>query len=85
MFTSFAVYEAYIYQLPTRYPAIQSSTLVLVRGEVRFQTHSHHKHVPPDVKHNRIPAPGLSFSHPNLPFLIEEIERELLPERIDDA
>lgn len=36
-------------------------------------THPHHKHIPPDIKHNRIPAPGLSFSAPNLPFLIEEI------------
>ncbi|MGC9398114.1 MAG: toxin-antitoxin system TumE family protein [Anaerolineae bacterium] len=25
-------------------------------------THPHHKHVPPDVKHHRIPAPGLSFT-----------------------
>lgn len=25
-------------------------------------THPHHKHIPPDIKHNRIPAPGLSFS-----------------------
>ena len=41
-------------------------------------TYSHHKHVPPDIKHHRIPAPGISFEHPNLPFLIEEIERELL-------
>jgi hypothetical protein len=38
-------------------------------------THPHHKHVPPDIKHNRIPAPSLSFSEPNLPFLIQEIER----------
>ena len=37
-------------------------------------THPHHKHVPPDIKHNRIAAPGLSFSAPNLPLLIEEIE-----------
>jgi hypothetical protein len=37
-------------------------------------THPHHKHVPPDIKHNRIPAPGLSFTQPNLPFLIREIE-----------
>lgn len=37
-------------------------------------THPHHKHVPPDIKHNRIPAPGLSFDRPNLPFLIQEIE-----------
>ena len=38
----------------------------------------HHKHIPPDVKHHRIPAPGLSFAQPNLPYLIQEIERELL-------
>lgn len=36
-------------------------------------THPHHKHVPPDIKHNRIPAPNISFTRPNLPFLIEEI------------
>ncbi len=41
-------------------------------------SHPHHKHVSPDIKHNRIPAPGLSFTQPNLPFLIEEIEREVL-------
>ena len=41
-------------------------------------THPHHKHVPPDIKHNRIPAPGLSFDRPNLPFLIEEIQQEFL-------
>ena len=40
-------------------------------------THPHHKHVPPDIKHNRIPAPGLSFTQPNLPFLIAEIEQAL--------
>lgn len=37
-------------------------------------THPHHKHLPPDIKHNRIPAPEISFSRPNLPFLIHEIE-----------
>jgi len=41
-------------------------------------THPHHKHVPPDIKHNRIPAPNLSFIQPNLPFLIDEIERQVL-------
>lgn len=41
-------------------------------------THPHHKHVPPDIKHNRIPAPGLSLSKPNLPYLIEEIENDLI-------
>ncbi len=34
----------------------------------------HHKHILPDIKHNRIPAPGLSFSQPNLPLIIDEIE-----------
>lgn len=38
-------------------------------------THPHHKHVHPDIKHNRIPAPGISFTEPNLPFLIKEIEQ----------
>lgn len=36
-------------------------------------THPHHKHVPPDIKHHRIPAPGISFTEPNLPALIREI------------
>ena len=37
-------------------------------------THPHHKHVPPNIKRNRIPAPGLSFQKPNLPFILEEVE-----------
>ena len=36
-------------------------------------THPHHKHIPPNIKRNRIPAPGISFTKPNLPFLIEEV------------
>ena len=40
-------------------------------------TYPHHKHVLPDIKRNRVPAPGLSFEEPNLPLLIEEIERTL--------
>jgi hypothetical protein len=42
-------------------------------------TYPHHKHILPDLKHNRIPAPGISFGQPNLPTLIEEIEREIIP------
>jgi hypothetical protein len=38
-------------------------------------TFPHHKHVPPDIKRHRIPAPGISFDRPNLPALIEEIAR----------
>ncbi|MFQ5576588.1 MAG: DUF6516 family protein, partial [Anaerolineae bacterium] len=41
-------------------------------------THPHHKHVPPNIKRNRIPAPDLTFTAPNLPFLIEEVERTVL-------
>ncbi len=37
-------------------------------------TFPHHKHVPPDIKRNRIPAAGMGFTQPNLPFLIQEIE-----------
>jgi hypothetical protein len=37
-------------------------------------THPHHKHISPDIKHHRVPAPNLSFDSPNLSFLIREIE-----------
>lgn len=37
-------------------------------------THPHHKHLPPDIKHHRVPAPGMSFTAPNLPKLIAEVE-----------
>ena len=38
-------------------------------------THPHHKHVPPNIKRNRIPAPGLGFDHPNLAQIIQELEQ----------
>lgn len=38
-------------------------------------THPHHKHIPPNIKRNRIPAPQMSFTRPNLPVLIQEIEK----------
>jgi hypothetical protein len=41
-------------------------------------THPHHKHIPPDIKPHRIPAPGLSFERSNLEFVIREIEATLL-------
>jgi hypothetical protein len=40
-------------------------------------THPHHKHISPDLKHHRIPAPEISFARPNLPFLIKEVEHLL--------
>ena len=44
-------------------------------------TDPHHKHVPPDIKQHRIPAPDLTFTAPNLPFLIKEIEQTVLMRR----
>ena len=43
-------------------------------NEALQSTHPHHKHIPPDIKHNRIPAKHMSFTQPNLPALINEIE-----------
>jgi len=37
-------------------------------------THPHHKHIPPDIKHHRISAPEMSFIRPNLAALIWEID-----------
>ena len=37
-------------------------------------THPHHKHVPPDIKHHRIPAESMSFDRPNLPELVAEVQ-----------
>ncbi len=134
-FPSIEAYEQFIYELPSRFLSVKTSTLIVIRlgrtvGEVRgfvhFQgdvvlgiseeidfargqiqsysywitrrddrlywydsqphpndpslasTHPHHKHIPPDIKHNRIPAPGLSFIKPNLDILIHEIEASVL-------
>lgn len=35
-------------------------------------TFPHHRHDPPDIKHNRRPVPGISFHSPNLPTLIAD-------------
>jgi hypothetical protein len=40
-------------------------------------SHPHHKHIQPDMKHHRIPAPLMSFGSPNLPELIREISESL--------
>jgi hypothetical protein len=41
-------------------------------------TYPHHKHIPPNIKHHRIPAPNMHFDRPNLTNLIQEIEELLL-------
>lgn len=38
-------------------------------------TMPHHKHIQPDIKHHRVPAPLISFNQPNLPSIIREIEQ----------
>lgn len=35
-------------------------------------TFPHHRHDPPDIKQNRLPAPGISFEAPNIPLLIAD-------------
>ena len=42
---------------------------------VLASSHPHHKHMPPDIKRHRVPAPELSFDAPNLSSLIGELER----------
>jgi hypothetical protein len=40
-------------------------------------SHPHHKYIPPNIKHHRIPTKELSFQEPNLPFLIQELIRQI--------
>lgn len=42
-------------------------------------TFPHHYHEPPDIKQNRQPALGISFTEPNLPTLIDQIGRMISP------
>ncbi len=131
-FQSLRNYEEFVYTLQQSFPAIKSSSLVVIQrgkrvailqGDLTFgygyrlvikerlsyddtvviedygyelwystekiawydsqphpdnpilaSTQPHHKHIPPDIKHNRIPAPNMSFIRPNLPILIQEVE-----------
>ncbi len=47
-------------------------------------THPHHKHIPPNIKRNRIPAPQMSFTQPNFSVLIGEIE-DLIKKKVDES
>ena len=38
------------------------------------ETYPHHKHVPPNIKRNRIPAPNMRSGRPNLAELLKEID-----------
>jgi len=48
-------------------------------------TYPHHYHEPPDIKRNRRPAPGLSFTAPNLPDLIAEVAQLSSPAATPDT
>jgi hypothetical protein len=48
------------------------------RDTTLASTFPHHKHIPPNIKQNRIPAPEMSFTQPNLPVLIGEVEASVI-------
>ena len=41
-------------------------------------TFPHHKHVPPDLRNNRVPAPGIGFDAPNLDVVLADVRRDWL-------
>ncbi len=42
-------------------------------------TFPHHKHVPPNLRDNRVPAPGISFESPNLDVVLDDVRQNWLP------
>lgn len=41
-------------------------------------TFPHHRHLPPNLRDNRQPAPGIGFNHPNLDVVLTDVARDLL-------
>ena len=41
-------------------------------------TFPHHKHLPPNLRENRVPAAGVSFESPNLDIVLEDVRRNWL-------
>ena len=41
-------------------------------------TFPHHKHIQPNIKHNRVPSPSIHFDRPNLSLLVREIIENFL-------
>jgi hypothetical protein len=41
-------------------------------------TFPHHKHVPPNLRDHRVPAPGISFESPNLDVVLKDVCRDWL-------
>jgi hypothetical protein len=42
-------------------------------------TFPHHRHLPPNLRDNRLPASGIGFDHPNLDVVLADIARDFLP------
>jgi len=72
LFQSLAEYERFVYTLQQRYPSIRCSTLIVIRrgravarltGELEIGNY------------RIIVREKLSFTRPNLPFLIREVEQ----------
>jgi len=73
MLPSKAEYARLVYSLEEHFPTIERSSLPKTGPNL-----SPPPTRPPDIKRHREPAPGLSFTQPNLHFLIREIEDKLL-------
>ena len=43
-------------------------------------TFPHHKHIPPNLRDNRVSAPGISFESPNLDVVLADVRRDWLAE-----
>jgi len=41
-------------------------------------TFPHHKHLPPNLRDHRVPAPGISFELPNSDVVLEDVRRDWL-------
>lgn len=44
-------------------------------------TFPHHKHIPPNLRNNRVPAPGISFNAPNLDLVLEDVRQQWIQPR----
>jgi hypothetical protein len=44
-------------------------------------TFPHHKHVPPNMRDRRVPAPGIGFDSPNLDVVLEDVHRDWIRQR----
>ena len=42
-------------------------------------TFPHHKHIQPNLRDNRVPAPGISFESANLDVVLDDIQRDYQP------